>query len=156
MAEVIAKTGSYVVAKERYGDVMELEKRYYPLPGYGNNVRTRIIFVPPNTVKVVTTRDSWGGTGSTLDHYVEVSEDEFNKLWSAVAEVKTIEDFDNLMLKITEIENEIDNDINEKFEELIEKIAELEADSRLRKLIAELLQDRERLLELLWREIDDC
>ena len=152
MAEIIAKTAQYVIAKERYGDTLELRKRWYPLPGYGNNVCTRILFVSPNTVKVVTTRDSWGGTGSDIINWIELEPDEFNRLRSLADNIKTIEDFDKLTSEIEKIEKKMEEEIEKLFDNVLDSLATLEVDARFR----ELLKERERVREILWREIDDC
>ena len=132
---------------------VELEKKFFPLKGYGNKVVTYILANKnERTVEVGKWWDGWavGGslTGSRSEALVKLSDDRFDEFVERIKSVEEPDDFDKLVKLIQQEEEETRRQYEEKMRELVEKIYSL-ADEQTE------LGRVERLLRMSKKELKD-
>jgi hypothetical protein len=106
---------------------LTIEHRWYPIKGYGNKVVWTIEFDKnKHSITAAQCNYSWNGTGCKDLAFVRFSDDEFAELLNTARSIKSVEDFDFMLKRLREIEEEADNEVNSKISELIEKLQQIQ------------------------------
>jgi len=145
-----------------------IEMIIYPMPGYGNN-HGWVIEVNNDTVELIKFCHAWAtGPCRGMDDWVtvaEIEDPEFaREVEKLIGEVKNVDDFNRLIALIEKRQEELDNKAREKFNELVDAFTDLVYKYEEKETIEELLEDKEKLRELvkefiedyLARELSDC
>lgn len=145
---VIFSSGKHKIYLERGDDYISLVSIYYPIYPYGNNVWSSITLDTENkTVQICSGSESWGGTGSSCTDDIELTEYEFNDIYSAMMNVKTLDDFEELAEKVNELIKTREQDAEELFNKVVDKAEELIVANEKIKILKTLLMDEEELRE---------
>ncbi|MEM1842769.1 MAG: hypothetical protein QXL19_10380 [Ignisphaera sp.] len=145
---VIFSSGKYEIYLEKGNGYISLVSVYYPIYPYGNNVWQAVGL---NTVKksihYCSGSENWGGTGSSCTDDIELTENEFNDIYNAMMNVKTLDDFDELAEKVNELIKTREDIAEELFNKVVEKAEELASVSEEIEVLRWLLTDEEELRE---------
>jgi len=146
--EVVFETkGTKII---RYKDGIEMV--IYPMPQWGNNHGWEVRVVD-DTVELAKFCHSWAtGPCRGMDDYITVAsitDTEFaNEVRKLIKEVKTVDDFDKLIMMIEEKQRELGEKVQEKFNELVDAFVNLVSEYEEKERIEELLKDKEKLRNL--------
>ena len=144
---MIKETSRHRIEIDEDDDELVISDTYFPLPGYGNNVRTGIYFDrKAKTIEIWERRDGWGGTGVKELARVELEDDEFEKLLEAARKIKKPDDFQDLLEAIKEVEGQVEDRVGKLLDDVICELGDLSIDTEVRKI----LKDKEKLLDILY------
>jgi hypothetical protein len=123
----IYRSSNTVLTLEENEKRIAIEKTWYPLKGYGNKVVWTIEFDKNEySAAVVQCNYSWDGTGCKELARVKFDSDEFAELLNTARSIKSVEDFNYLLEKLREIEEEADNEVDSKIHELIDRLEQIQ------------------------------
>ena len=155
-SRVIEDSGREAVFLNENEKEIELVHVFRPLGRlYGNRVETHIwVNKEERTLNIVTLRFDWNGTGPSRNDSIKLSDEEVKRLSEAMRSMKTLSDFEKLEEAIDDMIKAREEAVKEVVDELLNKIDELViADEKL-KYAKVLLNNKEKLKELLEEEIE--
>jgi hypothetical protein len=152
--EVVFRSTHYEVWREEGVEELVLASKYYCMVGYGNSITTYVVFNKVRkSVEVFMIRLNCNGTGRDELAYLELTNDEFNKLLELVRSVKTEEEFDKITEYVKEIEKRVEDEYQKRKDELIDELVSVGViQEKLRSLKNE--ETRKELIEYLKEKID--
>jgi hypothetical protein len=153
--EVVFRSTHYEVWREEGVEELVLASRYYCMVGYGNSITTYVVFNKSRkSVEIFMVRLDCNGTGRDELAYLELTNDEFNKLLELVRSVKTEEDFDKITEYVKEIEKRVEDEYQKRKDELIDEFVNVNViQEKLRTLKDE--ETKKELIEYLKEKVED-
>jgi len=158
--EIVLETKTARIVRYENGVKMIL----YPIVGYGNHHGWELRVID-DTVELIKFCYGWAtGPCRGMDDCITVAsitdEPFANEVRKLIKEVKTIDDFDKLIMLVEQRQQELDAKVQEKFNELVEAFENLVSEYEEIERIKELLKDKEELRKLvedfIEQYISDC
>ena len=158
--EVIFESSSTKIVRWENENELALQKRYFPIKGYGNRVVTTIkLFKKTKELEVYKFWDGWAVngslTGSRTDAECQLDDQEFNKLYDTLKNIRSVEDFEKAIETAHEIESKAEEKAENMIEQFIDELVNLDFYKRLQ---AELGDERarEELKQFIIDHYSDC